>query len=189
MKTRISFSMLFLAAMITAPAVVMAESEAPQVSPEGLELVNKTHRGELYADPEVDWSVYDRIKLEAASVAFRKNWQRDQNRYQPSKVRASDMERMKSDLSDLFGQVFTEELTEGGYEIADASDDNVLQIIPRIVDLDIYAPDTRAPGIQRSYTDIAGRMTLKLEMYDSVTGDLIATASDRREAPKRTYMQ
>ena len=34
-----------------------------------------------------------------------------------------------------------------------------------------------------------GRMTLKLEIYDSITGDLIATASDRREAPRRGYMQ
>jgi hypothetical protein len=32
-------------------------------------------------------------------------------------------------------------------------------------------------------------MTLKLELYDSVTGDLLATASDRREAPDRGYMQ
>ena len=32
-------------------------------------------------------------------------------------------------------------------------------------------------------------MTLKLEIYDSVTGDLIATASDRREAPRRGYVQ
>ena len=32
-------------------------------------------------------------------------------------------------------------------------------------------------------------MTLKLELYDSVTGDLIAAASDRQEAPRRGYMQ
>ena len=32
-------------------------------------------------------------------------------------------------------------------------------------------------------------MTLKLEIYDSVTGDLIATASDRRESPRRGYLQ
>jgi DNA-binding HxlR family transcriptional regulator len=32
-------------------------------------------------------------------------------------------------------------------------------------------------------------MTLKLELYDSVTGDLIATASDRRESPRRGYYQ
>jgi hypothetical protein len=66
----------------------------------------------------------------------------------------------------------------------------VLRIAPHIVDLDVYAPDTRnSPGMTRSYTESMGRMTLKLEMYDSVTGDLIATASDRREAPRRNYMQ
>ena len=43
--------------------------------------------------------------------------------------------------------------------------------------------------MSRSYADSAGRMTLQLEIYDSVTGDLIAKASDRREAPRRDYMQ
>jgi hypothetical protein len=41
----------------------------------------------------------------------------------------------------------------------------------------------------KSYTEQAGRMTLKLELYDAVTGDLIAKASDRQEAPRRGYMQ
>jgi hypothetical protein len=189
MKSRTLVSTLILGIMITAPAVIMAESEPPQISLEGLELVDKTRRGELYADPEVDWSVYEQVQLESASVAFRKNWKRDQNRYQYNKVRPSDMERIKTDLSDLFGTVFTEELTNGGYEITDASGENVMRIVPHIVDLDVYAPDTRTVGIQRSYTEHAGRMTLKLEMYDSITGDLIAAASERREAPRRGYMQ
>jgi hypothetical protein len=64
-----------------------------------------------------------------------------------------------------------------------------MRITPHIVDLDVYAPDTRNVGISRSYTDSTGRMTLKLEIYDSITGDLIATASDRREAPRRGYVQ
>lgn len=189
MKSRTLISTLILSLMVAAPAAIMAESEPPQISLEGLELVEKTHRGELYADPEVDWSVYDQIQLETASVAFRKNWKRDQNRYQTGKVRAADMERIKSSLSDLFGTVFTEELNNGGYQITDASGENVMRIVPHIVDLDVYAPDTRTAGIQSSYTEQAGRMTLKLEMYDSVTGDLIAAASERREAPRRSYMQ
>jgi hypothetical protein len=157
---------------------------------EGLELVDKTRRGELYADPEIDWSIYDQIELEPATVAFRKNWQRDQNRNYPTRIRASDMERIQSGLSELFGTVFTKELGNGGYTIADSSGESVMRITPRIVDLDVYAPDTRnSAGIQQSFTESAGRMTLKLEIYDSVTGDLIATASDRRESPRRGYMQ
>lgn len=176
----------------TAPATFAATTdEAADVSLDGLELVKETRRGELYADPAVDWSTYARIRLDPATVAFRKNWQRDQNRSQPFKIRTEDMERIKSELSEMFGEVFTEELTtEGGYVMATESADDVLRISPQIVDLDVYAPDSRnTPGIQHSYTESAGRMTLKLEMYDSVTGDLLARASDRQEAPRRGYMQ
>lgn len=183
-------SSLFILGIVATPVTVLAESEPPQVSLEGLELVEKTRRGELYADPGIDWSVYDKIQLDTATVAFRKNWQRDQNRYQSFKVRASDMEKIKTNLSELFDTVFTEELTaNGGYEIVDGSADNVMRITPQIVDLDVYAPDTPTVGINRSFTREAGRMTLKLEIYDSVTGDLIATISDRRKSDWRGYMQ
>ncbi|MCJ7815420.1 MAG: DUF3313 domain-containing protein [Xanthomonadales bacterium] len=179
--------------MILAAGMVSTSllAESPQVSLDGLELVEKDSRGELYADPNIDWSVYDQIQLDKATVAFRKNWQRDQNRYPNTfKVKASDMEKIKADLSELFNDVFVKELTSNGdYQMASESGDNVLRIAPQIVDLDVYAPDTPQPGMQRSYTRQAGRMTLKLELYDSVTGDLLATASDRREAPDRGYMQ
>jgi hypothetical protein len=183
-------STLFILGIAAVPAAALAESEPPEISLEGLELVEKDRRGELYADPDIDWSVYDKIQLDTATVAFRKRWQRDQNRYQTFKVRASDMEKIKSSLSELFDEVFTEELTQnGGYEIVDEMAENVMRITPHIVDLDVYAPDSSAPGINRSFTESAGKMTLKLQIYDSVTGDLIVSASDRRESPRRGYMQ
>lgn len=184
------YGILFLGLMAV-PAVIMAEQKSPEVSMEGLELVEKDRRGELYADPGVDWSVYTKIQIDPATVSFRKNWKRDQNSsVQPFKVNANDMERIKTDLAELFNEVFTEELTANGdFELADSSAENVLKITPRIVDLDVYAPDTNSPGMTTSFTDTSGRMTLKLELYDSVTGDLIAKASDRRESPRRGYMQ
>ena len=182
-------SIAFVFALSAAP--VCAEDEVTAVSLDGLELVSKDRRGETYADPGIDWSVYTKIRLDPATVAFRKNWQRDQNRSQPFKVDTKDMDRIKSELSTLFGEVFTEELTgKGGYVMSEENGDDVLRITPHIVDLDVTAPDTRSnPGIQYSYTEQAGRMTLKLEMYDSVTGDLIATIRDRQDAPRRGYMQ
>jgi len=186
---KILISMILAACIVSPP--ILAESEPPQVSLDGLKLVEKDSRGEIYADPDVDWSVYTDIQLDKATVAFRKNWQRDQNRSPNNfKVKASDMERIKSELSELFNEVFIKELTgNGDYQMAAESGDNVLRIAPQIVDLDVYAPDTPQPGMQRSYTREAGRMTLKLELYDSVTGDLLATGSDRRTAPDRGYMQ
>lgn len=181
-----------LLVLLSAPgAMLQADDPAPGISMEGLELVEKDRRGEIYADPGIDWSVYSRIQLDQATVAFRKNWQRDQNRGQPFKVRPEDMERIKSELSALFGEVFAEELTQnGGYELSDESAEDVMRITPRIVDLDVYAPDTRSsPGRTMSYTEQAGRMTLQLDIFDSVTGDMIAKTSDRQEAPRRGYMQ
>jgi len=70
--------------LVATPA--MAKNDPPEVSIEGLELVEKDRRGEIYGDPDVDWSEYSQIQLERASVAFRKNWKRDQNRYDHFKV-------------------------------------------------------------------------------------------------------
>lgn len=180
-----------LFAVLASPGTPLAADDAaPGISMEGLELVEKDRRGEIYADPGIDWSIYERVMLDPATVAFRKNWQRDQNRSQPFKIRTKDMERIKSELSELFGEVFEEELAGGGYVVATESDQDVLRVTPHIVDLDVYAPDTRGSAARTtSYAEQAGRMTLRLDIFDAVTGDLIAKASDRQEAPRRGYMQ
>lgn len=190
MMQKTLLSSILIVGMAAAPAAASADSEVPEVSLDGLELVEKDRRGEIYAEPGVDWSTYSRIQLDKATVSFKKNWMRDQNRGRPFKVRAEDMERIKADLSDLFDEVFSKELSEkGDYDVTTESAGDVMRITPRIVDLDVNAPDTRSPGITQTFTEQAGRMTLKLEIYDSVTGDLIAATSDRRESPRRGYYQ
>jgi hypothetical protein len=189
--SKILKSLLLSIIMASAIAPAMAKDDPPEVSIEGLELVDKDRRGEIYADPDIDWSLYTQTMLDPATVAFRRHWQRDQNRSYAFKIRAKDMEKIKTSMSELFDEVFSKELSEnGGYTITDQAGDDVMRIKPAIVDLDVYAPDTlNSPGRSMQFTESAGRMTLKLEIYDSVTGDLIATASDRREAPRRGYMQ
>ena len=177
--------------MVSTVGPAVAKDDPPEVSIEGLELVDKARRGEIYADPDIDWSLYTQIMLDPATVAFRRHWQRDQNRYHSFKVRAKDMERIRTEMSELFDDVFTKELGEsGGYTVTDQTGDDVMRIKPAIIDLDVNAPDTmNSPGRTTQFTESVGKMTLKLEIYDSVTGDLIALLSDRREAPRRGYMQ
>jgi hypothetical protein len=187
-RNLICITLMLLAAPVAALA---AESQAPEADTTGMELIDQSGRGAIYADPNVDWSVYDRIQLDPATVAFRKNWLRDQNRSQPNRIRSSDVERIKETMARTFDTVFREELSEnGGYTLTESSGDDVLRITPHIEDLDLYAPEARsAPGIQRNYTESMGRMTLRLDLYDSVTGDLIATASEHREAPRHGYLE
>jgi len=54
-------STFLIVGMVAAPAAILAKSEPPEISLEGLELVENGGRGELYADPDIDWSVYDKV--------------------------------------------------------------------------------------------------------------------------------
>ena len=93
------------------------------------------------------------------------------------------MEKIKTDVAGLFREVFTEKLGgDGGYEIVEAAGDDVLLVRPAIIDLDITAPDTMQAGRSRTYTSSAGTATIYIELYDSVTGDILARAADRKAA-------
>ena len=97
-----------MAALVASP--VWAKQDLPAVNEEGMELVKDTRMTTIYADAGADLGIYKRIWLEDASVAFKKNWQRDQNRYTRSasmRVRDSDVERIQQDVASLFREVFT----------------------------------------------------------------------------------
>jgi len=166
-----------------------AKKSLPAVNDEGMELVKDSDLAVVYADPGADLSIYNRIWLQDATVAFKKNWQRDQNRSNRLKVRTEDMERIQEDVATLFREVFTEELLDGGYELAEEIGDDVLLVQPAIVDLDVISPDIQRAGRTDSYSESAGEMTLNLELFDSLTGDKIAKATDRKRDYRRGYIE
>jgi len=166
-----------------------AKKSLPAVNDEGMELVKDSELAVVYADPGADLSIYNRIWLQDATVAFKKNWQRDQNRSNRLKVQTKDMERIQEDVATLFREVFTEELLDGGYELAEEIGDDVLLVNPAIVDLDVISPDIQRAGRTNSYSESAGEMTLNLELFDSLTGDKIAKATDRKRDYRHGYVE
>ena len=152
---------------------------APEVSLDGLEQVEKTRRREVYAAPGADWSTYDSVIVEDVTVAFRKNWLRDQNRGLPTqRVKPSDMEDIEREIKTLFVEVFTEELLAAGYVFSEVRDHDVMIIKPAILDLSVNAPDIQVPGQIDVLTSSAGSMTLYMELYDSVSEQLLVKAVD-----------
>jgi hypothetical protein len=94
------------------------------------------------------------------------------------------MEEIKAGLSAEFRKIFVEELQDkGGYQVVETGGDDVLVIRPAIINLDVAAPDTMSAGRSYTLSQSAGEMTLYLEVYDSVTGQLLAKAIDRRSDP------
>ncbi len=167
----------------------VAKDDLPDITEEGLHRIKDSNLAIVYAKPEVNLAVYSRIWLLEPTVAFRKNWQRDQNRGYPLKVSNADMENIKSELAKLFDEVFRAELSEGGYVLVDEAADDVLLVRPAIVNLDVRAPDTMRAGRSYQYSESSGEMTLYLEIYDSTTGDLLGKALDRQADRERGYFQ
>ena len=93
-------------------------------------------------------------------------------------------------MAEAFREVFIEELTENdGYELVDAPAEGVLLIRPAIIDLEASAPDTRSAGRSYTFVDSAGAATLYIELYDSVTGEILARAVDRKADRSHGTMQ
>jgi hypothetical protein len=88
------------------------------------------------------------------------------------------MERIKKDVAALFMEVFTEELTAGGYTLTEERAEDVLLVRPAIIDLYVTAPDTQSAGRSNSFSTTAGSMTLYMKLFDSETDDLLAKALD-----------
>ncbi|NNJ65077.1 MAG: DUF3313 family protein [Xanthomonadales bacterium] len=134
-----------------------------------------------YIDPNADFTVFKRVKILDTFVAFRSGWERDQRRGTRSvRISANDMERIKRDVAVLFKDVFTEALeADDGFEVVDEAGDDVLLLRPAIIDLDITAPDVMGAGRSTSFTSTAGSATIYLELYDSVSGQILGRAADR----------
>ena len=179
---RSSFALALLAIFSLAlPA--HAEDDPSKVSFDNLKRIEDARVAVAYIDPKADFSVFQRVAILDPLVAFRSNWQRDQNRNRSRRVSARDMERIKADVAALFKDVFTEALeANNGFEIVDETGHDVLILRPAIIDLDITAPDTMSAGRSRSFTASAGAATLYVELFDSVSGQIIGRAADRRTA-------
>jgi len=189
-SSRISFAIVALILAVATISPAWAKKNLPAVNDEGMELVKNSDLATVYADPGADLSIYNRIWLQDATVAFKKNWKRDQNRSRPLKIQDKDMERIQEDVATLFREVFTRELLDGGYELAEEIGADVLIVKPAIVDLDVTAPDVqRSAGREYGFSESAGEMTLNLELFDSITGDKIVKATDRKRDFRRGYLE
>jgi hypothetical protein len=166
-----------LAASLCAACANGTSTRDPEVTHDGLERVPNAKVERAWVKPGVDFSQYTEVGLLDCFVSFKRNW-----RMSHPGVRTRDMERIKSALSEEFRKVFAEELENGGYPVVAEADDHVLLIRPAIIDLDVAAPQTNSGGRSDSFTASPGVMTLVIELYDSVSNEILARAIDRRRA-------
>ena len=191
----VSKNKIALIAVLTALVGTFSTAQAadddwpPQVTSDGLNLVDGTEMAAVWVLDGADFSEYSRVMIIDVGVGFKKNWRRDYNRDETSlagQVSKSDAERIKQRVADEFKTVFTLQLQEAGYEVANynfqLAEHDTLVLRPAILDLDVTAPDVDQAGRSRSFTASAGAMTLYLEFYDSVSSALLGRVVDRQNA-------
>lgn len=143
--------------------------KAEERTDDGLVRVPSRASGGVYRAPGASFNQYRRIILEPATIEFASNW-RDNH----PEVTDADLARIRNEASKLFRDEFTRELVDRGrYEFADAPGADVLLVTPRVLDLDIAAPDAANEMATRSYTPGPVKMQVASDLRDAASGALV----------------
>jgi len=157
-------------------------TDAPAVSPEGMQLKHDTRSTTAYKKEGVNFSDYSKVQFSPSTVAFKKNWQRDYNRDQStmsSRIKDRDVVRIKESVKVMLDETFEAEFGKSGtYSIVKHATTGTLLLKPSIIDLDVNAPDVMSATRSKTYVNEAGKATLFLEIYDAVSGEILARIID-----------
>jgi hypothetical protein len=150
---------------------------------EGLTRVENKVVDAAYKRPDASLSAYTKLLLRPIDVQFAKNWDPKSQGSTLNRMAEPDVEKIKRELADVFAEVFKRDMEKGGYPLVENTGPDVIEMRAAIVNLYITAPDVsdQTAGRTYVYTTNAGEMTLIMQLHDSVTGQLLARAYDRRE--------
>jgi len=163
-----------LAEDLPGPASAWSEGGLVKLTTKGLDVV--------YAKPGATLAEYHQVLLRPISVSFAKNWEHSVTSGSRIRITTADSQRIKDKLSALLREEVEKQLHDGGYKMATAAGDDVLDVTMAIVNLYVTAPDVNQQNLRNSYGVSAGEMSLVVELRDSATGDIIARAFDRNLA-------
>ena len=150
----------------------------------------ETPDGAILVEANVDWSAYTKVQLTRGTVGFRENWVRDQRNLNSTVIRESDLERVKTEMADLLEKVLIRNLSErDSYALTAESGADVLRFTPNIVNLDIYTPDFLRDYVGHELTDAQGSMVIVLDIHDSVSGKLLASAVQKLQDAQSGYFE
>ena len=174
---------LLLSVSLSSMTASAKKTEYPEQSHDGLQRVHKSKVDLAYVKPGVDFSDYNKFMVLDSYVAFKKDWQKNYRDINRKHLSTKDLEKMKSGIAELFHEVYVKELQKkDGYEVVTSPAEDVLILRPAIIDVQVTAPlPNKSMGRSRTYSSTAGDATLYLEVFDSLSGEILARIVDRRE--------
>lgn len=138
----------------------------------------------VYRKQDADLSAYAKVIVAAPTVAFRQNWQPQED---PTLVRLGvpDLAAVRERVSQQFLQTLSTRLAENaGYEVVATPGPEVLQVKAAISDLYFSSSALQtAAGNGEPYYMESSEITVAIELRDSTTGELLCLVTDHRASP------
>ncbi|HSD69267.1 MAG TPA: DUF3313 family protein [Woeseiaceae bacterium] len=170
----------------SAPPTIETGPEA-EVSYDGLHKVDNARFAQAWADPDIDYSVYNKIMPGEATFEFRavkKSSSAPLQRTSSSQTEYWIEDEDKQKLIDEVTAIFREELAKSTrFTITDQPGPDVLIIRGGLHDIVSQVPPEMV-GRGDIYLDSVGEATLIIEGVDSLSGETIFRAVERRSAER-----
>ena len=176
------FSLLIVACSSAPPA--LQTGPGAEYTFDGLVRVDNARFRSAWADPEVDFSQYNKVMPGGARFEFRAvsktAGRMSFSRGNQREFWISDANRDK--LVDTVSAVFKEELSKAqGWEAAEEVGPDVLILRGALLDIVSFVPPEMI-GRGEIYLSSVGEATLVVEGIDSMSGEVVFRAVDRRSA-------
>jgi hypothetical protein len=140
-----------------------------ETTADGLVRVPSRPEGGVYRNLDADFTHYKRLMIEPLTVEFVKDW-----RKQHPKVSDAEVRRIQVETAKNFVEMFTGILVEEGpFELAQVREADVLVVVPRMLDLNIPAPETESDTGFQSSSPRRVSMQMTGELRDGVSGDIV----------------
>jgi hypothetical protein len=150
-------------------AACTASPPPEEITTDGLVRVPSRPEAGVYRNLGVDFTRYKRLMIEPLTVEFLKGW-----RKRHPDVSDSEVRRIQAETAKNFVEEFTKVLIdEGPFELAEVREADVLVVVPRMLNLNIPAPETESDAGYRSYSPRQVSMEMSGELRDGVNGDVL----------------
>ncbi len=183
-KILLTFVAMAIAGCSSAPPTIQQGPDA-EVSFDGLHVVDNAAFAAALADPDIEFSRYSKIMPGGAFFEFRAVKRTSRTHSARSNTREFYIdEDARARLEEEVTAIFTEELAKSTrFSVVDEPGPDVLIIRGGLHDIVSFVPP-QPIGRGEIWISSVGEITLLLEVVDSLSGEVIARAVERRAAER-----